>query len=100
MILVFILTHNLSKLVHSLQCKPLMLEGISLVTEENFSENQGISHIYHGKISLLSQRFSLNPPNCPEEGPSQRNATALLSQGGVRTHEEPYWNTEMPRNFH
>lgn len=79
MILVFILTHNLSKLVHSLQCKPLMLEGIGLVIEENFSENQGISHRYYGKISLLSQRFSLNP--LTKKVQVKRNATACAKPG-------------------
>lgn len=58
MIPVFILTHNLSKLLISLQCMPLMLEDITLVIEENFSENQEISHIYHDKTGLLSQRSS------------------------------------------
>lgn len=77
MILVFILTHSLSKLVHSLQCKPVMLEDTSVVIEENFSENRGISHIYHGNTGLLPQRVSLNPPNCPKEDPRQKKCYCI-----------------------
>lgn len=73
MILIFILTHSLSRLVFSLQHMPLMLEDNGFVIEDNFSENKGISHIYHGKTVLLStHRFHLNPPTISEEDPSQK----------------------------
>lgn len=28
---------------------PLMLEGMGIVIQDNFSENKGIAHIHHGK---------------------------------------------------
>lgn len=49
MILVFLLIRNLFKMQFSSLHMPLMLEGIGIVIQDNFSENKGIAHIHHGK---------------------------------------------------
>jgi len=73
MILVFILTHNLFKLVFSSQHMRLMLKDMGFVIEDSFSGNRGAGCLYHRQMSLLSpQRFSLNPPIFSEAGPIQR----------------------------
>ena len=88
MILAFVLIHKLFKMQFPLQHMALMLQGMGIITKDNFSENKGLAYILHAKTKqnktktnkqttkkpgLFSpQQISLNPVIFSKDGPSQK----------------------------
>lgn len=49
MILAFVLIHKLFKMQFPLQHMALMLQGMGIITKDNFSENKGLAYMHHAK---------------------------------------------------